>query len=228
MDLVASVTHIPVYAFQSYEKHLWYLLPNLVWLFAAFLSAWLIGWKYKIPDIVFAGLIIAGMGVIMTTILQAAKVAYKSPSGKWVEIGIHVGTVLTAMGGGPVVTNIFQLSLEQIPEASAAQISSLASWFVFSYTLGSWLNSLIIGSFKYCMSSSKYLHKPLLDLCHACTLMAATTIIAFAKSKFLDNSPTSQNTKIIFQVLKYAYQHNKPQHRSALTYWEDEPPNRLN
>ena len=139
-----------------------------------------------------------------------------------------VSKLLLAVGTGSVITNVLQLAIEQIPEASASQLSSLMSWFVFSGSLGWWLNSSVKGIYVNCIAPLDILqYQPILKLIFSSFLSFALIFLFLFKHKLLDNSPTSNTTCMIYAVLKYAYKHKYPERRSALTYWEDVPVSRL-
>ena len=57
-----------------------------------------------------------------------------------VVVGI---SLLYWKGGVTFVVNSFQLSLEQMPDASAENITSLVSWFGFSLVAGTWAGDVI-------------------------------------------------------------------------------------
>ena len=227
-DLVSGITSIPVYKFETVIDYILYLLLILLWVLSTFFCAWLVGWKYKLQDVIFAGMLISGIGVFVNTAAHAVAIGTGNRySDGWVMVLIHLALSLTAIGSGPVVTNLFQLAIEQIPGASAGQISSLVSWFIFFSILGNWFNSLIEGIFEECMDITHKVHRPYLKLSFAVVLTIVLCTNAMFKNKLSDNSPTSNTTRNIYEVLKYAAKHKYPERRSALTYWEDEPPSRL-
>ena len=76
-----------------------------------------------------------------------------------------------------------------------------------------------------CMDILQY--QPTLKLIFSSFLAFALILIFLFKHKLLDNSPTSNKTRKIYAVVKYAYKHKHPERRSALTYWEDVPVSRL-
>ena len=200
---------------------------NLFFVLSGFLSAWLVGWKYRLVDIVFIGMIITGVaclvGVIPGMLVSAS-----------IDCGRVCTTVLTNVfwiflntGLAPVIANMFQLVIEQIPGASSSQLSSLVSWFIFSKNLGYWLSNIIIGILQHCVgpdarSYLKYL--PYFILVSGAILSAVMSIYALLKHKLIDNSPTSNTVSHIYQVVKYAIKHKRPVQRSSMTYWEEEIP----
>jgi len=231
-DIVAGVTSVPVYKFKTYENWIFYFLPIFLWIFSSFSCAWLVGWKYKIQDVVFAGMILTGTGMIMNTIVRTVQVGRsEKPTETWVVACTHAMSIVTVIGSGPIITNLLQLTLEQIPEASTAQISALVSWFVCTSGLGLLLNDVIRVTYKHCLDLSKIQYdkfKPFENLVYTVILGIAVVIFALLKNKLIDNSPTSYSFRTLYGVIKYAIQNKHPKQRSALTYWEEELPGRLN
>ena len=126
------------------------------------------------------------------------------------------------------IVSSFQLSLEQIPDGSAENITSLISWFVLSIFTGYLVGKLIMDVVPTCID---YIHS---DLYQALTLFpvmcASVNFILFhlISPKWLIIEPKSpQSLKNIYRVLKFAAKHKAPLNRSALTYWEEDIPSRL-
>ena len=125
------------------------------------------------------------------------------------------------------MTNIFQLAVEQIPDASSSQLSSLTSWYIFSSMCGEW-SCVVINAILQCFFTShperaqKYL--PYYTLVNGVIIAFVLSSFALMKHNLVDNSPTSNTVSHIYQVVKYAIKHRRPVQRSAMTYWEEEIP----
>ena len=203
-----------------------------LWSLAGFVSAWLIGWKYKLTDIVMMGVVIVSIGVLLKTILALAYLTASSSVSKHLieDINYFVALIMV-VGAGTVVNNALQLAIEQNPEASADQLSSLISWFVLSSSIGWWLQAIIRDIYMACIGPSVDTiveYDPVVKLL-VCCVCALSLILGFLfKHKFLDNSLTSNAIRKVYAVLKYAYKHKFPERRSAMTYWEDAPVSRFN
>ena len=127
-----------------------------------------------------------------------------------------------------IVLNSFQLSLEQIPDASSENITSLIAWFLFSIVTGLWVGSTIKDLVFACVPYNQS------DLYQIFTLFpvicASINFISFhlVSPKWLIIEPKSpQSLKNIYRILKFAAKHKAPLNRSALTYWEEDIPSRL-
>ena len=169
-------------------------------------------------------MVILSIGVFLDNVISLLSLATaNSGSSVWMRVFGSVSKLLLAVGTGSVITNVLQLAIEQIPEASASQLSSLMSWFVFSGSLGWWLNSSVKGIYVNCIAPLDVL----LKLIFSSFLSFALNFLFLFKHKLLDNSPTSNTSRMIYAILKYANKHKHPERRSALTYWEDVPVSRL-
>ena len=142
------------------------IVAVLVWAGSGFFSAWLAGRKYKLQSIITIGMVILSIGVFLDNVISLLSLATaNSGSSVWMRVFGSVSKVLLAVVTGSVITNVLQLAIEQIPEASASQLSSLMSWFVFSCSLGWWLNSSVKGIYVNCMAPLDILqYKPILKL----------------------------------------------------------------
>ena len=127
-----------------------------------------------------------------------------------------------------------QLSLDQMPDASTANITSFISWFVCCIFAGVWVSNVSYSLFSYCIkqvfffdidtTSFKQIYSLFPVLCMAIVLCSDFLL----SPKWLIIEPKSlQSLKIIYQVLKFAKKNKAPVNRSALTYWEEDIPSRI-
>ena len=131
-------------------------------------------------------------------------------------------------GSAIIVLNSFQLSLEQIPDASAENITSLIAWFVFSLFTGLWVGDTIKDLVFACVPYNQSdLHQTVILFPVTC---ASINFISFhlTSPNWLIIEPKSpQSLKNIYRIIKFAAKHKAPLNRSALTYWEEDIPSRL-
>ena len=207
----------------SYYKvysHLFFILSGL-------LSAWLAGWKYRLVDIVFIGMIITGVACLVGAISGILTSASTGCGTVCTTVLINIFWILLNTGLAPVIANIFQLVVEQIPGASSSQLSSLVSWFVFSKHLGYWLSEILIGVFHHCIGrdGKSYLeYSPYFIFVSGAIYATVLSMYSLLKYKLVDYLPTSNTVSHIYQVVKYAIKHRRPVQRSAMTYWEEKIP----
>ena len=150
------------------------------------------------------------------------------------QSNVVVKTILLAIiglihwTGSVILVNILQLSLEQIPDASAENITSLISWLTLSTIMGVWVGNTIRDLLLSCVPYN------LSDVYQVLTLFpvicASINFVSFhlVSPRWLILEPKSpQSLKNIYRVLKFAAKHKAPLNRSALTYWEEDIPSRL-
>ena len=143
-------------------------------------------------------------------------------------VSLTLISLLQWTGSVIIFLNSLQLSLEQMPDASAENITSLIAWFVLSIAIGFWVGDTIRELVLVCVPYNES------DLYQTVTLFpvicASINFISFhlISPKWLIIEPKSpQSLKNIYRVLKFAAKHKSPLNRSALTYWEEDIPSRL-
>ena len=141
---------------------------------------------------------------------------------KWTRLCL-CGSLFVAGGCACFVTAL-PLGLDQMPDASSSSITSYIAWFVCILLFGGFL-SQILSYFKYDIKESIYLVLALISTLCLGILLVSNFLLS---PKWLIIEPKSpQSLKTIFRVLKFAAKHKAPLNRSALTYWEDNIPSRI-
>ena len=135
---------------------------------------------------------------------------------------------LGACGLLACIITVLQLGLDQMPDASSDNITSFIAWFVCSMFGGFWISECVYFLPYYCTNRNYWLREQLFSLLPVlCMTIVCCSIFLFA-SKWLIIEPESPKAlKTIYQVLKFAAKHKAPLNRSALTYWEEDIPSRL-
>ena len=139
-----------------------------------------------------------------------------------------IDAVLSYIASAAFLINSVQLGIDQLADASAEQVSSFIRWYVFTYSLGVWVFNLItVGPLYYCFQD-KGRTKVLTSLAQVVFVSLALCLVTICGG-WIKAIPIGDNPlKLIWQVLRFAYKHKFPVSRSALTYWEDEIPSRIN
>ena len=145
-----------------------------------------------------------------------------------------IDTVLSYIATAAFLVNSLQLAIDQLDDASVEQISSLIQWFVFTYFIGAWVfNQITQGPLYYCFdlehkSGGTRALKVVASLVQVVFVSVALCLVAICRG-WLRAIPIRNNPiKLIWQVLRFSAEHKYPVHRSALTYWEDDIPSRIN
>ncbi len=132
------------------------------------------------------------------------------------------------LGVSACIVTALQLGLDQMPDASSDNIISFIKWLVVSALFGVWIGEIIVNSAVYCAlidPDNKVIFLSLYPVLAMSILCSSIFILAPKWVIIEPNSP--QSLKIIYQVLKFAAKHKAPLNRSALTYWEEYIPSRM-
>ena len=121
------------------------------------------------------------------------------------------------------------LGLDQMPDASASSLSSFITWYVFSIFTGLWLENLFWVSQNYCFDKTIRSNFSLLLALFSvlCISVVLLSVSVFLPKWFIVEPKSPQTLKNIYKVLKFAVKHKAPLNRSALTYWEEDIPSRI-
>ena len=121
------------------------------------------------------------------------------------------------------------LGLDQMPDASASNITSFIAWFVFSLWFGRWIADTSAFLKDRCLDKTLKWNYSVISTFVLTLCLSIVLISNFLFSpKWLIIEPKSAGSlKIIYQVLKFAAKHKAPVNRSALTYWEEDIPSRV-
>ena len=150
------------------------------------------------------------------------------------------------VGKGMFESTVIQFGTDQMIEASSTQLSTFIHWHYWSLHIGSvCINVIFIAMAQYfsqCkinITSIQNLHDNgidivlyvLIPMCSLqCILCCITFLLLYLKKfkNYLNIEPVGINpVKQIIDVLKYAYHHKYPVRRSALSYYRNTYPSRL-
>ena len=213
------------------------IIPILIWSPAILLLGLLADIRYGRKRIVMFGIIFLWVVVIVDCI--RATVYYYTPHYPQKSEIFHVifliDAVLSYIATAAFLVNSVQLAIDQLSDQSANQVSSFIQWYVFTYFFGAWVyNQFTHGPLHYCLPHlntevrPKHMLKVLTSLIQVILVSIAVCLVAICGG-WITASPTKNNPiKLIWQVLRFASKHKYPVSRSALTYWEDEIPSRIN
>ena len=129
------------------------------------------------------------------------------------------GYIIKMIGYSSFLSNIIQFGIDQILSASTDEFSAIIYWISVSihivYTI------IEIGQCSI---------KQFVIVSYVVSGIAVTTVIVSncLCKHWLDTTPHIMNSmKLMANVIKYAIKNKYPKNRSALTYWEEDYPSRL-
>ena len=129
-------------------------------------------------------------------------------------------------GGSACLVTVFQLGLDQMPDASSSDIVNYILWYCTSVVVGVWSSNSLYYILKECSGQKLFIQiwslYPLVF-----TFIILCTLFVFGQKWLIIEPKSPQSLKNIYRVLKFAAKHKAPLNRSAFTYWEEDIPSRL-
>ena len=159
----------------------------------------------------FLSWIIAGLSYIIKTYLPE----YDTLS----LIAFSIAFILELIGVCCFYSNIVQFSLDQVIGASADELSAIIYWHATCIPL-----SFFVFEIGQCLFEQFFI------ICYVISGVTVSLVLItnYLFKHWLDITPHIVNpVKYIGQVLNYARKNKYPRNRSALTYWEEDYPSRL-
>ena len=210
------------------------LLIQNVLIFLAFpISGWLADTKFGRYRIIYASMWCQWLGMILL-VLSALLSLYPDPcSGFLYYIGKYIFSILSlvcfSLSVSGFFPNILAFTMDQLEAASSSSLSRYVRWFTWSIFVGLLLGN-ILAVINFFQPDAVNDNLPVISV----VLLGAFSLPAIALS-FTDSLYTKPlpNKKIInpygvlFGVVLFAYKHKIPVKRSAMTYWEEDLPKRV-
>ena len=135
-----------------------------------------------------------------------------------VLVGYSLGTV----GAGGILSIAIPFNIDQMIGATADELSTIIYWHCFGYPLGRSLAKI-----SNCLITCEE-YKITIGLCVSGVAVTIVMVTYYLMRHHLDTTPLLTNpVKLIVKVLNYARKNKYPRNRSALTYWEESAPSRL-
>ena len=212
-DLVSDTDDRVLYKIYSGLSLLFYLLYPFTGLYADIKYG-----RYKVG--------LASLGVSLSTclLMTIGTVLYR--------LNILVKTGLTVFFAGFVLGNfaltsfmivMLSFGVDQLLGASGEELSAFMQWFYFSFTTG-WAVSELLTCIVVNVHNSIFA----LYAAHFCSLFVAFLVMVYGR-KVMTAEPQTRTNPIsqVVRILKYAKSNKFPRRRSALTYWENDYPSRI-
>ena len=134
--------------------------------------------------------------------------------------------VAYVIGSTGLIVNVVPFGTDQMVGASSEEISSFIHWFVWAMYTGRGSGYFIVNSLQCTGMGSD--QPSLVSMLFAVVVSSVALCLDILCWNWLLIEPVSQNLlKSVLSVLKYAATHKHPARRSALTYWEEDIPSRI-
>ena len=185
-------------------------------LFGLLADVWIGRYKAILIGIVlcFLAWIVMGIGFIVDIYFT------RSEAVLWIFFSFTY--ILYFFGFSSFTANIIQYNIDQLVGASADELNSVIYWHILSGPLSHFLFYILQCLFY----SSKY-YLMITFIASGVSVSLVLVSHSFFKHKLENISLIKNPIKLIVRVLCYARKHKYPENRSALTYWEEEAPSRL-
>ena len=135
---------------------------------------------------------------------------------------VAVGYLLSSVGAGGIQSIAVPFNIDQMVGATADELSTIIYWHCFGYPLG-----LSLADISNCFITDKVYQQSII-ICVSGVTITIVMVTYYLLKHHLDTTPLLTNpVKLIVKVLNYARKNKYPRSRSALTYWEESAPSRL-
>ena len=192
----------------------------VLYLFAGSLADVYFG-RYKVMKVCIW---IMWLGNVCGTLLLM--IHFLSPHDVLKYVSIVVAYIGAAIGSSGLIINAIPFGTDQMLGASSEEISSFIHWFVWAMYTGIASDYFMVNSL-HCTSMGDS-QTSLVSMLFAVAVSSVALCLDFFCRNWLVVEPVSQNPlKAVYSVLKYAATHKYPARRSALTYWEEDIPSRI-
>ena len=207
----------------------WYVLLVLLYVSIP-LAGWLADRKFGNYTVFKAGSVLLFLSAIVrsTQIILRSFMEDADLTWKGIMLAVQIISCLIGLIGiAACLVTALQLGLDQMPDASADNITSFIAWFIFSIFTGFWMSTTLLTGIDPCVRQIDYIWIISCLMPPVCMAIVCCSMFTLAP-RYLIVEPKSPNSlKIIYQVLKFATKHKAPLNCCAFTYWEEDIPSRL-
>ena len=202
-------------------------IQSVVFLLYCPFAGWLADVYFGRYKVIHANLLLIWIGSIVAVLGLILEYLFPNTATLLAYCVLFPAYVVISAGNGGFVVNVVPFGTDQMPDASAEEVSAFIAWFVWAWYVGDLI--LLLGN--VILDCTKSLSSDEANMVH---MLIAVTVLSIALCSdylfhnWLTIEPMSQNPlKLVIDVLKYAATHKYPARRSAFTYWEEEIPSRI-
>ena len=135
---------------------------------------------------------------------------------------VAVGCMLSYVGAVGILSIAIPFNIDQMIGATADELSTIIYWHCFGFPLG-----LTLRKISKCYITNET-YRLTANICVSGVAITIVMVTYYLLRHHLDTTPFLTNpVKLIVKVLNYARKNKYPRSRSALTYWEESVPSRL-
>ncbi len=190
------------------------------------LAGLLAGVRFGTYNVMRVGLWLMWIGSIATVTMLTLQGLLLEHNYTVVSVSLFFPIIISILGVFAFTVNSIPFGLDQMPEASAEQITAFIHWFVWTLFAGRITGEL--GRLPYACTQMDYYNSNMICAFLSAVITSIALCMHFAFNGRLIIEPASKNpVKTVFQILQFAAKHKQPVRRSAFTYCEDERPSQL-
>ena len=137
-----------------------------------------------------------------------------------------IAFILTMIGNAGFYSNMLAYGLDQMHELSSSQVRAFVHWLVWAMFVGFFTD--------YLAFLSNTIYSPyLLQISAICVFIIISVAVSLNEAFQMEMKLNWQAKKgrnpykLVYEVLRYSRRHKSPEMRSALTYWENSTPGRI-
>ena len=135
---------------------------------------------------------------------------------------VAVGFLLSSVGAAGILSIAIPFNIDQMIGATADELSTIIYWHFFGFPLG-----LTLRKISKCYITNET-YRLTANICISGVAITIVMVTYYLLRQHLDTTPLPTNpVKLIVKVLNYARKNKYPRNRSALTYWEESTPSRI-
>ena len=191
-----------------------------------FLAGWLADVYFGRYKVIRVSILLIWLGSVLGTLLLVIHLLHPPSTDALKYVSAVVAYVCVTAGSSGLIVIAIPFGTDQMPGASSDEISAFIHWFAWAMYTG--IASGVLINLVSCIGLNGD-EANLVSMLFVVAISSVAVCLDFLFRKWLIVEPVSQNPlKTVLRVLKYAATHNRPARRSALTYWEDEIPSRIN
>lgn len=236
-----SRLHLPILTGASHSVLLVQLIECMVWLLWAPIAGWLADVYFGKFRVMWSSIWLTWCASVVVVLAFLIQYLHPGVSVDTLNYGLLLpACILIAAGCVGFFVNVIQFGTDQMQESSAEEVSAFIHWFIWTWFAGFAFSDTLWTAIHFCIDFN-HISGPLMhiqqpqataDMVTALAALAVLSAIISTRCFFqnwLTMEPESRNPlKTILSVMKYAATHKQPTMRSALTYWEEDIPSRIN
>ena len=203
-----------------------YIVPNVLLFLLCPLAGWVADTKIGHGMAIYIGLWFGWIGALLQSLSSCFQY---SSYGIMASVGRYglssLALVCLIISVDLFYATVLVYGMDQLMEAPTIKVRSFIYWYVWILT--------VAGSTMFCIdvlsitNITKYHTGMLIFNTVAFTLFTLSLCLHFKFHNIFDNMAISNTYKMVYDVVKYATHNKYPRNRSALTYWENELPKRI-